>query len=341
MKYATAYRFCTDFRRRDLMLLGIGTVAVALLFGAVPSLAQSGNWPERQITFIVPFPAGGGTDTFARPLAAQLDAQLGTRIVIDNRGGAGGTVGASAAAKAEPNGYTFFVGAAHHTIAPALYPKLDYDLEKDFIPIGLIAQPPQVIVVNPAKVQAKTLQEFIAYLKANPGTLNFASAGNGTTHQLAGELFKLSTGTNLAHVPYRGAGPAMQDLVAGHVQVMFDGLGTSSSQIQGGSLRALALAAPKRSSTVPDVPTAAEAGLPGYEVSTWYALFAVKNTPQAVVERMKNELRTALASEAIKAAWQKSGSDIPTVMGADFAKFINSEIKRWGAVVKEAGVKLD
>ena len=318
-----------------LALAAPGLVAVA-----GPANAQS-NWPERPITFIVPFPAGGGTDTFARPLAAQLDTQLGQRIVIDNRGGAGGTVGASAAAKAEPNGYTFFVGAAHHTIAPALYPKLDYDLERDFIPIGLIAAPPQVIVVNPDKVQAKTLKEFIAYLKDNPGKLNFASAGNGTTHHLAGELFNLSTGTKLTHVPYRGAGPAMQDLVAGHVHVMFDGLGSSSAQINGGSLRALALAAPKRSSTVPNVPTTAEAGLNGYEVSTWYALFAPKNTPPAIVERMKKELGTALASDAIKASWQKSGSDIPTLTGDDFGKFVSSEIKRWGAVVKEAGVKID
>ncbi len=203
----------------------------------------------------MPFPAGGGTDAFARPLAAQLEKQLNQRILVDNRGGAGGTIGASAAAKAEPNGYTFLVGAAHHTIAPWLYPKLDYDIEKDFIPIGVIAMPPQVIVVNPGKVEAKTLAEFIAYAKANPAKINYASAGMGTTHQLAGELFKLLTGTNLNHVPYRGAGPAMQDLVAGHVHAMFDGLGSSANQIQSGTLRGLAVAAPERSPAIPDVPT--------------------------------------------------------------------------------------
>jgi tripartite-type tricarboxylate transporter receptor subunit TctC len=319
--------------------IALAAAGLALVAGLAPA-ARAQAWPERPVTVIVPFPAGGGTDTFARPLAAQLEGQLGQRLIIDNRGGAGGTVGASAASKAAPDGYTFFIGAAHHSIAPALYPKLDYDLERDFIPIGLIASPPQVIVVNPDKVKAKTLLEFIADTKASPGKLNFASAGNGTTHQLAGELFKLSTGTDIVHVPYRGAGPAMQDLLAGHVQVMFDGLGSSAAQINGGSLRALAIASNKRSPTIPDVPTAAEAGLPGYDVSTWYALLAPKGTPPAIIERMSRELRVALASPAITASWQKSGSEIPAMMGTDLAAFTKAEIARWGKVVKDAGVKL-
>jgi tripartite-type tricarboxylate transporter receptor subunit TctC len=303
--------------------------------------ASAQTWPDKPISIIVPFPAGGGTDTFARPLAAQLERQMNARIIIDNRGGAGGTVGASAAAKAAPDGYTFFIGAAHHAIAPALYPKLDYSIETDFIPIGVIAQPPQVVVVNPAKVQAKTLKEFIDFAKANPGKLNYASAGNGTTHHLAGELFKLLSGTQIVHVPYRGAGPAMQDLVAGQVDVMFDGLGSSAAQINGGALRALALAASERSATIPEVPTAAQAGLNGYEVATWYALFAPRGTPAPIIERMSAELRKALASDAIKESWGKSGSTIPTLMGADFGKFVSSEVARWGKVVKDAGVKLE
>jgi tripartite-type tricarboxylate transporter receptor subunit TctC len=316
--------------------------AVAALLGlasAGPVFGQA--WPNKPITFIVPFAAGGGTDAFARPLAAQLDGQLGVRILIENRAGAGGTVGASLASRAAPDGYTFFVGAAHHTIAPALYPKLDYDLEKDFVPVGLIAQPPQVVVVNPNRVQAKTLAELIAYAKANPGKLNYASAGAGTTHHLAGELFKLQTKTDILHVPYRGAGPAMQDLVAGHVDMMFDGLGTSANQIQSGQLRGLALAAPKRVAAIGDVPTSAEAGLPGFVMSTWYAIWAPKGTPPEVIERMSKELRVAMDTAVIKDAWQRNGSEIPTLMGADFAKFVNSEIVRWAAVVKEAGVKLD
>ena len=250
---------------------------------AVAGQAQAQTWPDKPITFIVPFAAGGGTDAFARPLAAQLDAQLGKRVLIENRAGAGGTVGASAAAKAAPDGYTFFMGAAHHAIAPSLYPNLDYNIEKDFIAVALIARPPQVVVVNPDKVAAKTLAEFIAYAKANPGKLNYGSAGAGTTHHLAGELFKILTKTNIQHVPYRGAGPAMQDLIAGHVPVVFDGLGSSAAPVRAGQLRALAVAAPKRVPAFPDLPTAAEAGLAGYEVSTWYGLFAPKNTPPAIV----------------------------------------------------------
>jgi len=319
--------------RRKLFTAAVAVFALA----AGPALAQ--GWPQRPINFIVPFPAGGGTDAFARPLAAQLDKQMNNRVLIDNRGGAGGTLGASAAAKAEPNGYTFFVGAAHHAIAPSIYLKLDYDFEKDFVPVAMIATPPQVVVVNPTKVEAKTLAELIAYAKANPGKLDFASAGRGTTHHLAGELFNILAGTKMNHVPYRGAGPAMQDLISGHVPIMFDGLGSSASQIQGGTLRALAVAAPARSTAIPDVPTATEAGLKGYEVSTWYALFAPKGTPPDIVEKMAGEVRKALDSEGLKDAWLKNGSTTPTMMGADLGKLVGSEVARWRDVVQKAGIK--
>ena len=315
--------------------------AFALLAGLSLSPAQAQSWPDKQVTFIVPFAAGGGTDAFARPLAAQLDTQLGKRVLIENRAGAGGTVGASAAAKAAPDGYTFFVGAAHHAIAPSLYPKLDYDFEKDFVAVALIARPPQVVVVNPDKVAAKTLKEFIDYLRANPGKLHYGSAGAGTTHHLAGELFKILTKTDLQHVPYRGAGPAMQDLIAGHVPVVFDGLGSSAAPVRAGQLRALAVAAPKRVAAFPDLPTAAEAGVPGYEVSTWYGLFAPKNTPPEIVARMTKELRAAMQVASIKEAWERNGSDVPDVTGADFAKMVTAEVARWRKVVNEANVKLD
>jgi len=303
--------------------------------------AQAQSWPEKPITFIVPFAAGGGTDAFARPLAAQLDSQFGKRVLIENRAGAGGTVGASAASKAAPDGYTFFMGAAHHAIAPSLYPSLDYDIEKDFIAVALIARPPQVIVVNPDKVAAKTLAEFIAYAKANPGQLNYGSAGAGTTHHLAGELFKILSKTNLQHVPYRGAGPAMQDLIAGHVPVVFDGMGSSAAPLRAGQLRALAVAAPKRVAAFPDLPTAAEAGLADYDVSTWYGLFAPKNTPPAIVERVTKELRQAMQTAPIKEAWERNGSDVPDVTGAAFATMVSAEVVRWRKVVNEAGVKLE
>ncbi|MFN3892918.1 MAG: Bug family tripartite tricarboxylate transporter substrate binding protein [Beijerinckiaceae bacterium] len=302
--------------------------------------ASAQSWPSKPITFVVPFPAGGGTDAFARPLAAQLETQLGQRIVIENRGGAGGTVGASHAAKQPGDGYTFFIGAAHHAIAPALYPKLDYDILKDFVPVGVISEPPQVIVVNP-KVPAKDLKELIALAKAQPGKLNFGSAGNGTTHHLAGELFILITGAKITHVPYRGAGPAMQDLVSGHIDVMFDGLGSSAGQIAGNNLRGIAVAAPTRAQAFPNMPTAREAGLPGYEVATWYAMWAPKGTPQPIVERMQKEIRTALASQTIREAWTRNGSPIPNLYGPEFGKFVASEVDRWGKVVRDANVKLE
>ena len=310
-------------------------------FSVLAGQARADAWPQKPITFIVPFAAGGGTDAFARPLAAQLDTQLGKRVLIENRAGAGGTVGASAAAKAAPDGYTFFMGAAHHAIAPSLYPNLDYDIEKDFVAVALIARPPQVVVVNPDKVAAKTLAEFITYARANPGKLNYGSAGAGTTHHLAGELFKILTKTNLQHVPYRGAGPAMQDLIAGHVPVVFDGLGSSAAPIRAGQLRALAVAAPKRVAAFPDLPTAKEAGLANYEVSTWYGLFAPKNTPPEIVKQMVKELQKAMQTASIKEAWERNGSDVPDVTGSAFATMVSAEVVRWRKVVNEAGVKLD
>ncbi|MGL6061698.1 MAG: Bug family tripartite tricarboxylate transporter substrate binding protein, partial [Bradyrhizobium sp.] len=243
--------------------------------------------------------------------------------------------------KAAPDGYTFFVGAAHHAIAPSLYPKLDYDIEKDFVAVALIARPPQVVVVNPDKVTARTLKEFIDYLKANPGKLHYGSAGAGTTHHLAGELFKILTKTDIQHVPYRGAGPAMQDLIAGHVPIVFDGLGSSAGPVRAGQLRALAVAAPKRVAAFPDLPTAAEAGVAGFEVSTWYGLFAPKNTPPDIIARMTRELRTAMQVASIKEAWERNGSDVPDVAGADFAKMVSAEVARWRKVVGEANVRLD
>ena len=303
------------------------------------SIAQ--EWPNKPITFIVPFPAGGGTDAFARPLATQLTKQLGKQIVIDNRGGAGGTLGASIAAKAAPDGYSFFVGAAHHAIAPAMYPNLDYDIEKSFVPVAMIANPPQVIVVNPKNVQVKNLKEFIELLKKNPGKFNYASAGNGSSHHLAGEQFKMLTKTFITHIPYRGAGPAMQDLIAGQVDIEFDGLGSSAAQIKNGSIVALAVASQKRAPGFPTVPTAAEAGLVGYEVSTWYGLFAPKGTPQSIIDKMTVEVQKAINTPDLKTIWTNNGSDTPNLSGDAFGKFVAGDIKRWAAVAKASGAKLD
>jgi tripartite-type tricarboxylate transporter receptor subunit TctC len=298
-------------------------------------------WPAKPVTIVVPFPPGGGTDAFARPLFAMMSKNLGRQFVIDNKGGAGGTLGAGLAAKAAPDGYTFFMGAVHHAIAPSMYPKLDYNIEADFVPVGLVSSVPQVIVVNPAKVQATTLPELLAHLRTNPGRLNYASAGNGTSHHLAGELFKLQTKTFITHIPYRGAGPALQDLIAGQVDLMFDGLGSSANHIKGGRLRAIAVAGDKRAPGFPEVPTAAEGGVPTYKVATWYGIWAPKGTPREATTAMQDAMRTAMNSPELRTAWTGLGTDTPNLWGADFGRFVGSEIKRWAEVVKNSGAKLD
>lgn len=319
-------------------LTAIATLGVASYSGHVHA---DPNWPSKPVTLIVPFPAGGGTDAFARPLSAQLTKQMGKQIVIDNRGGAGGTLGAGIAAKAAPDGYTFFMGGAHHAIAPSMYPKLDYDIEKSFVPVALVATPPQVIVVNPQKVPVNDLKEFVELLRKNPGKYNYGSAGNGSAHHLAGELFKMQTKTYITHIPYRGAGPALSDLIAGQVDIMFDGLGSSSQHIKSGKIKALAVASKQRAPGFPNVPTAAEAGVPGYEVSTWYGIWAPKDTPKEVVDKMTSEITKALNSPELKTTWTNNGSETPNLTGDAFGKFVSSEVKRWATVVKASGAKLD
>jgi tripartite-type tricarboxylate transporter receptor subunit TctC len=314
---------------------------VMFFFCAVPLIAMADEWPNKPVTFVVPFPAGGGTDTFARPLAVQLTEQLGKQFLIDNRGGAGGTVGASVAAKAAPDGYTFLVGATHHTIAPSMYKNLDYDIEKSFIPVAMIASVPQVLVVNPQRVSARNAKEFVELMKKNPGKYNYASAGSGTVHHLAGELYKIQTGTFITHIPYRGAGPAMNDLLAGQVDLEFDGLATSAPQINGGKLVAIAVASNKRSPAIPNVPTFQEAGLPDYEVSTWYSIFAPAGTPKPIVDKMIVEIQKALNTPKLKAVWEKSGSDTPSLTGEAFGKQVRADVTRWSAVVKKSGATLD
>jgi len=327
----------SGFQRRDV--LRVAAASAVVLSGA--ATAAESNWPTRPVTMIVPFPAGGGTDAFARPLSAQFTKLTGQTLVIENRGGAGGTVGASIAAKAAPDGNTLFMGAVHHAIAPSIYPKLDYDLERDFVPLLLLADVPQVVVVNPKRVTETTLKAFVANARQNPGKLNYASAGAGTSHHLAGELFKLQTGTFITHIPYRGAGPALQDLIAGNVDVMFDGLGSSAQHIKAGRIKALMVAGSKRNPAFPDVPCAAEVGLPDYTVTTWYGLWAPKGTPVDVQARIVDDMKKALASDDLKTIWASNGSEIPNVTNAAYAAFVNAEIRRWAAVVKASGAKLE
>jgi tripartite-type tricarboxylate transporter receptor subunit TctC len=327
----------TQTTRRQALIAGAAGAATL----AAPGLHAQGAWPAKPVTVIVPFPPGGGTDAFARPLFAMMSRNVGKQFIIDNKGGAGGTLGAGIAAHAAPDGYTMFMGAVHHTIAPSMYPKLDYNIETDFVPVGLISSVPQVIVVNPQRVQATNLKDLLDYIRKNPGRLNYGSAGNGTSHHLAGELFKLQTKTFITHIPYRGAGPALQDLIAGQVDLMFDGLGSSANHIKGGRLRAIAVAGDKRAPGFADLPTAAEAGLPGYKVATWYGMWAPKGTPREVVTTMAAEMRKALNSDELKATWNSLGTDSPNLWGDDFGKFVGSEVRRWAEVVKSSGAKLD
>ena len=322
--------------RRRTVLAAAGAAALAS-----PCLQAQTGWPSKPVTLVVPFPAGGGTDAFARPLTAALSRALGKQIIIDNRGGAGGTVGATIAAKAAPDGYTLFMGAVHHTIAPAMYPKLDYNLESDFVPVGLVASVPQVIVVNPQRVPVADLKGFLEFVRKNPAKLNYGSAGNGTSHHLAGELFKLQTKTFITHIPYRGAGPALQDLIGGQVDLMFDGLGSSATHIRGGRIKALAVASARRAPGFPDIPTTAEAGTPSYQVATWYGLWAPKGTPKDVVERLQTEMKTAFTSPDLQSGWNSLGAETPNLYGDAFGKFVSNEIQRWAEVVKSSGAKLE
>ena len=325
------------FNRRQVL----GAAAAAAAGMAVPAHAQGSGWPTKPVMMVVPFPAGGGTDAFARPLAAQFAKQTGKQLVIDNRGGAGGTVGASIASRAAPDGYSLFMGAVHHTIAPSMYPKLDYDLERDLIPVSLVARVPQVLVVNPKRIDSPDFKSFLALVKKNPGKYNYGSAGSGTSHHLAGELFKQQTKTFITHIPYRGAGPALQDLISGNVDMMFDGLGSSSAHIKGGRIKALMVAGGKRNAAFPDLPCAAEVGLPEYTVTTWYGIWAPKGTPPDIQARAADEIRKAINSPELKAIWASNGAEFPDLSQQQFGAFVHDEIKRWSGVVKASGATLD
>ena len=298
-------------------------------------------WPNKPVTLIVPFPAGGGTDAFARPLGAQFTRLTGRQLVIDSRGGAGGTLGAGVAARTAPDGYTLFMGAVHHTIAPAMYPKLDYDLEKDFVPLVLLANVPQVLVVNPRTMPVGDFNGFLQLVRKNPGRYNYGSAGSGTSHHLAGELFKQQTRTFITHIPYRGAGPSLQGLIVGDVEMMFDGLGSSANHIKGGRIKALMVAGTARNPAFPEVPCAAELGLPDYTVTTWYGLWAPKGTPADVQARITEEMHRALITDELKAVWASNGADFGSMTPAQFGAFVSAEIKRWDVVVRASGAKLD
>ena len=326
-------------RRRHLLASAGSLCLPATLF------AQAG-WPAKPVRIVVPFAPGGTTDILARSLAPELGKALNQTFIIDNRPGAGGNLGADMIARSPPDGYHLLMGTVGtHAINASLYPKMTFDPVRDFAPIVLVAGVPNVLVMNPAKAEAcgiRNVADLIRYAKANPGKLNMASSGNGTSIHLSGELFKAMTGTFMLHFPYRGSGPALLDLVAGTMDLMFDNLPSALPQIKGGKLKALAVTSAQRSAALPELPTIAEAGpVKGFDASSWFGLFAPSGTPRDIVNRLQQETAKALQSPALKERLLSQGAIPGGQPPAEFVRFIAEETKKWAQVVKVSGAKVD
>ena len=320
-------------------LAGAAVLAGLLGLGAGPAQAQ--DYPTKPVRFVVPFAPGGTTDVLARLLGEKLSASLGQQFVIDNQAGAGGNIGTAQVAKAEPDGYTILMGTVGtHAINQSIYPRLPFDPIKDFAPVTLVATVPNVLVVNP-EVPVHSVAELIELAKAKPGELNFASSGNGSSIHLSGELFKSMTGVDMVHVPYKGSGPAVVDLLGGQVEMMFDNLPSSAPHIKAGKLRPLGVTSKERSPTLPDVPTIAEAGVPGYEALSWFGVLVPAGTPDAVVTRLQQEIAKILADPAMRERFAELGAVPAGDTPAEFAAFIGSETAKWADVVQKAGITLE
>ena len=326
--------------------------AQAAIFLIAPSVsmpvAAQAVWPSKPVRIVVPFAPGGTTDLLARAMAPELSKAFGQSFVVENRAGAGGNVGADAVAKSPADGYTLLMGTVGtHGINKALYPSLPYNPVKDFAPITLVAGVPNVMVMNADKAQKlgiTTVADFIRYARANPGKLNMASSGNGTSIHLAGELFKSMSGTYLVHFPYRGSGPALVDLIGGTMDVMFDNLPSALPHIKSGRLKALAVTSNQRSAALPDAPTLEQAGgsaLKGYDASSWFGLLAPAGTPADVVNRLQQEVAKSFGKPDVKEKLQSQGAIPGGNTPAEFAKFIDAEIAKWALVVKASGAKVD
>jgi tripartite-type tricarboxylate transporter receptor subunit TctC len=310
-----------------------------LLFALAPlgGLAQDA-YPSKPVRIIVAYPAGGANDIVARTIGQELARDLGQAVVIENRSGAAGTIGADAAAKSPPDGYTLFMAAGAHTLAPSLHAKLPYDIVRDFAPVSLAALGTYLLVVHPS-VPAKSVKELIELAKAKPGALNFASSGAGAPPHLAGVMFQKLAGVTLNHVPYRGDTPAINDLMAGHVQLAFLSIQPLIPQVKAGTLRALAITSGKRSAAVPDLPTVAESGLPGYDIGTWWGLLAPAETPRPIVDRLATAMRKATAEPAVKERFAAGGNVAQSNSPEEFAAMIKSEVGRYRELASAAGVK--
>ena len=313
----------------------------AALLLAASAWVHAQDWPNKPIRFIVPYPPGGGTDIIARIVQDKLSTALGQAIVIDNRGGAAGNIGTELAAKAAPDGYTFLFTLSSHTINPVVYEKLPFDVEKDFVPVTLVASLPQIITVHPS-LPFSDLAGMVAFAKANPGKLNFASVGNGSPSHIAGELLKLKAGIDMVHVPYKGGGPAVTANLGGEVQVMFVSIPPALQHVKAGKLRALGVTTLKRTPAAPEIPTVAEAlGLPDYEVDSWYAVFAPAKTPAAIVARMQSELAKVVQTQEIKDKLLLQGAAGVGSTGAELDRVVKDELVKWAAVAKAAKIKVE
>jgi tripartite-type tricarboxylate transporter receptor subunit TctC len=311
------------------------------LFAALPLLATGQSYPSRPIRLVVPFPAAGTTDLLARAMAQKLSEALGQQVVVDNHPGAGGNIGADLVAKSAPDGYTLLMGTVGtHAINVSLYARMPYDAVKDFVPIVLVAGVPNVLVVNPA-LPVKTVADLIKLAKDQPGVINFASSGNGTSIHLSGELFKSPTGVQMTHVPYKGSAPALTDLIGGQVQVMFDNLPSALPQIKAGKLRAIAVTSIKRAPALPDLPTIAESGVPGFEASSWFGILAPAGTPREIVLRLNREANKALQGAEMKEKLLAQGAEAVGNSPEFFVDYIRSETVKWAKVVKDSGAKVD
>jgi tripartite-type tricarboxylate transporter receptor subunit TctC len=340
---APARRLSGASSRRAALSLSLSAIAAAalLLPAAGPVRAQAAPWPTKPITIIVPFSAGGTTDIVARLAGQALSQELGQSVIVENKPGAGGNIGAQQVARSAPDGYTLVMGTVGtHAINPSLYKKMPYDHLKDFAPISRVANVPNILVANPSQPY-KTVPELIAYAKANPDKVSFASSGNGTSIHLAGELFKTMTGVQMQHVPYKGSAPALADLMGGQTQVMFDNLPSAIAFVRSGKLRPIAVTTAKRSPELPELPTIAESGVPGFDASSWFGLLAPAGTPPAVVKRIDDALIKAMATTDLKKKIEAQGGEPVAETPAQFAAFIQSETAKWAKVVQASGASVD
>ncbi|MBR1283532.1 MULTISPECIES: tripartite tricarboxylate transporter substrate binding protein [unclassified Bradyrhizobium] len=314
-------------------------VIIAVGFAASLNSAQAQNYPTRAITLVIPFAPGGSTSIVGRGIADKMSELLGEKVVVDNRPGAGGTIGTKAVAKSDPDGYTLVLGyTGTLAIGPSLYKSAGYDPRKDFAPIGLIGNAPNSLVVHPS-FPAKTVAELIAHAKANPGKVNFGSAGAGTVSHITGEYFARTAGITLVHIPYKGTGPALTDLLGGHIPMAFAPIPASHPNVSAGKLRALAVTSTTRSSLLPDVPTMAEAGLAGFDASLYYGLAAPAGTPRPIIDKLNKVLRDALGSDEVKRQLANDGTEITPGTPEDYADFIDKDEKKWSQLIKTSGVE--